>query len=388
MFLATFFLPSVVNAVSPPGCAEVCGNCRCRSRNAGWPRLYLIPHLVFQRRVCSRCGSVQRCVPARTPYLCSGGSAPRHGRSRGSGSGTLSAAAGSSPRCAGTCPGGGAGGGPARQAVAPPRRAAQGRRAGVSVFSATVRRCSPALSGSSRWPLRSPSPVAVTMYLCRAASQALASRLSRAPSAASRLKQRGTRGPPRSSTGGRVARGQRDSGDRTRGAGWDGTRRDGEGWCAAAAPPAAGTAREGRRQGTCGAAVNAAGYSVRLRLPAVLGAGGREGVAVRCLVIPTGNRLASCLGTCSAFRRGAPALAGRDRAPRGGSPSGEAAAAGPYPTPAPCCIVASSVASRCSPPPAARRLLLSSLPPLNIKMTGIKTPLRWIVKAGGSPAPF
>ncbi|KQK78411.1 protein MGARP [Amazona aestiva] len=32
------------------------------------------------------------------------------------------------------------------------------------------------------------------MYLCRAASQALASRLSRAPSAASRLKQRGTRG--------------------------------------------------------------------------------------------------------------------------------------------------------------------------------------------------
>ncbi|XP_071664151.1 protein MGARP isoform X1 [Patagioenas fasciata] len=40
------------------------------------------------------------------------------------------------------------------------------------------------------------------MYLCRAASQVLAARLSRAPSAASRLKQRGTRGLPRSSTRG------------------------------------------------------------------------------------------------------------------------------------------------------------------------------------------
>ncbi|XP_064918110.1 protein MGARP isoform X3 [Columba livia] len=73
---------------------------------------------------------------------------------------------------------------------------AHGRRArGAGVFCRGRRL---AVSGSPRSPLA----VAATMYLCRAASQVLAARLSRAPSAASRLKQRGTRGPPRSSTRG------------------------------------------------------------------------------------------------------------------------------------------------------------------------------------------
>ncbi|KAK2519244.1 Mgarp [Columba guinea] len=61
---------------------------------------------------------------------------------------------------------------------------AHGRRArGAGVFCRGRRF---AVSGSPRSPLA----VAATMYLCRAASQVLAARLSRAPSAASRLKQR------------------------------------------------------------------------------------------------------------------------------------------------------------------------------------------------------
>lgn len=87
----------------------------------------------------------------------------------------------------------------------------------MSSAAAAAPRC----QAAPRCPLRSSAPAAAAaMYLCRAASQALASRLSRAPSTASRLKQRGTRGPPRSSTRGRVE--VNGTVGRTRGEGRDG----------------------------------------------------------------------------------------------------------------------------------------------------------------------
>lgn len=130
-------------------------------------------------------GTGQSAVPHRRPHR------PRTERAAGT------------PRCTGMCWGAGLG-------MAPPLGGpalAHGRRArGAGVFCRGRRL---AVSGSPRSPLA----VAATMYLCRAASQVLAARLSRAPSAASRLKQRGTRGPPRSSTRG-PGRGQGDSAGR------------------------------------------------------------------------------------------------------------------------------------------------------------------------------
>lgn len=107
----------------------------------------------------------ERCLLPLQPGLCSlpaaTALAPGHRRP------------GAASRCAGRCcgstrPRGTRGGTAVPCAAAPRRRAAPSR-------------------------LRSASPPA-SMSLCRAASQALASRLSRAPAAASRLKQRGTRG--------------------------------------------------------------------------------------------------------------------------------------------------------------------------------------------------
>lgn len=123
------------------------------------------------------------------------------------------------------------------------------------------------------------------MYLCRATSQALASRLSRPPPAASRLKQRGTRRPSRSSTEGLVevngtVRG--GEGDARGGMGRD---REGDG----DAPPPL-TAEAGGRAKVEGRGLHAmAGDGARLRLPPCAGREEPEG----CLVSPAGNGLPS-----------------------------------------------------------------------------------------------